>query len=426
MNPKRVRVVVTGIGAITALGETAHETWKGLLDGRSGVRSGSTLFDTSDYPVRISAEVRSFEPRKFINFKEARRMSRFSQFAVAAAREALVDASLLADDETNAGGEIDGVESIRAGTVIGTCVGGFVEVRNGTQALLEKGYRRVGPLFIPRMMHNAAAANISHQFGLRGHNSTTTTACAAGAQAIGDATEAIRSGRADVMVAGGTEAPFCDLGLSAFWATGAMSTNHNDSPETASRPFDLHRDGLVIGEGAACLVLERLEHALARSAPIYAEVGGFGSSGDAYHLTAPEPNGGGEVRAMKWALEDADLTVEDVDYISAHATATTLGDAIETVAIKRLFGEIAYGIPVSAAKSMLGHTIGAAGAIEAVSSIMTIVDGKVHPTTNYDTPDPECDLDYVPNEARLADTAVVLSNSFGMGGQNASIVFCRY
>jgi 3-oxoacyl-[acyl-carrier-protein] synthase II len=389
------------------------------------VQSGSTLFDPSDYPVRISAEVRSFDPRRFINFKEARRMSRFSQFAVVAAREALVDASLL-PVKAKAGAQVDGVESTRAGTVIGTSVGGFVDIRNGTQALLEHGYRRVGPLFIPRMMHNAAAANISHQFGLRGHNSTTTTACAAGAQAIGDAVEAIRSGRADVMVAGGTEAPICDVGQAAFWATSAMSATHNNSPETASRPFDLHRDGLVSGEGAACLVLERLEHALARSAPIYAEVSGFGSSGDAYHLTAPDPTGGGEVRAMKWALQDADLTINDVDYISAHATSTPMGDAIETLAIKRLFGEKAYGIPVSAAKSMVGHTFGASGAIEAVSSVMTIVDGKIHPTTNYDTPDPECDLDYVPNEARLADTAVVLSNSFGMGGQNAALVFSRY
>lgn len=425
MKPKRVRVVVSGLGAITALGETAKETWRNLTAGRSGVRSGSTLFDTSGYPIQIAAEVKSFEPRRFINFKEARRMSRFSQFAVVAAREALVDAGLL-PTEAESGAEVDGVESVRAGTVIGTCVGGFVEVRNGTQAFLEKGYRRVGPMFIPRMMHNAAAANISYQFGLRGHNSTTTTACAAGAQAIGDAVEAIRSGRADVMVAGGTEAPICDVGLAAFWATGAMSTRRNDSPEEASRPFDLHRDGLVIGEGAACLVLERLEHAQARSAPIYAEVGGFGSSGDAYHLAAPDPSGGGEIRAMKWALQDADLEMDDVDYISAHATSTPMGDAIETLAIKRVFGERAYGIPVSAAKSMVGHTIGAAGAIEAVSSIMTIVDGVIHPTANYDTPDPECDLDYVPNEARQADTAVVLSNSFGMGGQNASLVFCRY
>ncbi|UCG23689.1 MAG: beta-ketoacyl-ACP synthase II [Chloroflexota bacterium] len=425
MTPQRKRVVVTGIGAVTAVGETAQETWNGLLEGRSGVRSGSTLFDTSDYPVQISAEVGSFEPRRFMDFKEARRMSRFSQFAVVAAREALVNSHLL-PDEAEAGTQIDGVESSRAGTIIGTCVGGFVEVRNGTQVFLEKGYRRVGPMFIPRMLHNAAAANVSHQFGLRGHNSTTTTACAAGAQAIGDAIEAIRHGRADVMVAGGTEAPICDVGLAAFWSTGAMSTSRDGSPETASRPFDLNRDGLVIGEGAACLVLERLEHALARSAPIFAEVSGFGSSGDAYHLTAPEPSGSGEVRAMRWALEDADLTVNDVDYISAHATSTPIGDAIETLAIKSLFGEAAYGIPVSAAKSMIGHTIGAAGAIEAVSSIMTIVDGKIHPTTNYDRPDPECDLDYVPNEARQADTSVVLSNSLGMGGQNASLVFSRY
>jgi 3-oxoacyl-[acyl-carrier-protein] synthase II len=280
-------------------------------------------------------------------------------------------------------------------------------------------------MFIPRMMHNAAAANIAHQFGLMGYNTTITTACASGSQAIGDATAVIRQGRADVMVTGGTEAAISDVGQAGFWSTRAMTSAYNDDPEKASRPFDLNRDGIVIAEGAACLVLERLEYALAREAPILAEIVGFGCSGDAYHLTAPHPNGDGEVRAMTWALEEADLSPEDVDYVSAHATSTPIGDKIETLAIKRVFGETAYEVPISSAKSMLGHAVAAAGAVEAIASILTIRDGVIHPTINYDTPDPECDLDYVPNKSRKAKVDIVLSNSFGMGGQNAALVISR-
>lgn len=423
MPNNRVRVVVTGIGAISALGNSAEKTWQGLVAGRSGVKKGKT-FDASDYPIKIAAEVTDFEPKQFMSFKEARRMARFSQLAVAAAREALVGASLIKEESS---GEtiISDADSSRMGVIIGTSVGGFVEVRNATQTLLEKGYRRVGPMFIPKMMHNAASANISHQFGIRGYNSTTTTACAAGTQAIGEATEVIRRGKADIMLTGGTEAPISDVGQAGFWATRAMTTSHSETPEQASRPFDLHRDGLVIGEGAACLVLERLEHALARSVPILAEVLGFGCSGDAYHLTAPDPQGGGEVRAMTWALEDAGIPCSDVDYVNAHATSTPLGDTIETLAIKHVFGELAYELPISAAKSMLGHAIAASGAIEAIASIFTIRDNIIHPTINYDTPDPECDLDYVPNKSRKSQVDVVLSNSFGMGGQNAALLFGR-
>jgi 3-oxoacyl-[acyl-carrier-protein] synthase II len=423
MQNDRVRVVVTGLGAITALGLSARDTWRALVEGRSGIVRG-TQFETDDFPIKIMAEVQDFEPRQYMSAREARRMSRFSQFAVAAAREALDDAKLN-EASGQVAAAVSGVDPSRCGVVLGTCVGGFIEIRDATQLLLEKGPQRLRPTFIPRMMHNAPAANISQQFGIIGYNSTTSTACAASAQAIGDAAEVIRRGKADVMVTGGTEAAISDVGQAGFWATRAMTASHNDDPASASRPFDLQRDGLVIGEGAACLVLERLEHALSRSATIYAEVLGFGCSADAYHLTAPDPNGNGASRAMQWALEDAGVEPDDVDYISAHATSTPLGDAIETVAIKRVFGESAYGIPVSAAKSMLGHAIGASGAIEAMASIFSIRDNLIHPTLNYDTPDPACDLDYVPNIAREASVDLVLSNSFGMGGQNAALVFGR-
>jgi len=423
MTNHRTRVVVTGLGAITALGKSVEETWLNLTSGRSGVRLGKS-FDATDYPVKIASEVDEFLPEKYMNFKESRRMARFSQFAVAAAREALARSGLIKDSELE-DNFVNSADPARVGVITGTAVGGFVEVRNSTKTLLEKSYRRVSPLFIPRMMHNAASANISRLFGLKGFNSTTTTACAAGAQALGLATEMIRSGKADIMVSGGTEAPICDVGLSGFWATRAMTTSHSDSPDKASRPFDLDRDGLVIGEGAAFMVLERLEHALARSAPILAEVLGYGCAGDAYHLTAPDSDGGGEVRAMTLALQDGDVLPEDVDYISAHGTSTTLGDAIETLAIKRLFGETAYEIPISAAKSMLGHAIAASGAIEAMACILTIRDKIIHPTINYETPDPDCDLDYVPNIAREEEVNFALNNSFGMGGQNTALLFGR-
>ena len=419
MGNNNVRVVVTGLGAITALGLSAGETWNGLVDGRSGVVRGKR-FEYSALPIKIMAEVQGFDPGQFMSAKDARRMSLFSQFAVAAASEALEDAKLM-----EAKGKVNGVDLERGGVIIGTCVGGFVDIRDATETVLEDGPRRVRPTFIPKMMHNAPAANISQQFGLAGYNSTTSTACAASTQAIGDALEVIRRGRADVMVAGGTEAAIVDVGQAGFWATRAMTDSFNDDPVGASRPFDLNRDGLVIGEGAACLILERLEHAQARGAPIYAEVLGFGCSAEAYHLTAPDPDGFGAIRAMQWALEDAGVDRHDVDYINAHATSTPLGDAIETLAIKRVFGESAYGIPISATKSMLGHAIGAAGAIEAVASVLTIRDNLIHPTVNYETPDPRCDLDYVPNVAREARVDLVLSNSFGMGGQNAALVLGR-
>jgi 3-oxoacyl-[acyl-carrier-protein] synthase II len=381
--------------------------------------------DTSGYPVKIAAEVKEFEPEKYIDFRQKRRMGLFSQFAVAAARGALEDSCLLSDSAPK-GSPVSSVSSDRIGAILGTCIGGFVEIRNATQNLLERSYKRIKPTFIPKMLHNAPAANVSHQFGLTGYNSTISTSCAAGAQAIGEAAEVIRRGTADVMLAGGTEAPISDVGQAGFWATRAMTTSFSNQPEKASRPFDLERDGLVIGEGAAFLTLERLDHALERSAPIYAEILGYGVSADAHHLTAPEPQGAGSVRAMKWALENAGLAPSDVDYINAHATSTPIGDYIETLAIKRVFGEEAYDIPVSASKSMLGHAIGASGAIEAAICTLSIRDNVIHPTINYTTPDPDCDLDYVPNEARSSTMDIVMSNSFGMGGQNVALVIGRY
>ncbi len=421
--PRRARVVVTGMGAITCLGHSAEETWKGLVAGRSGVGPYLHL-NAEKMPIKIIGQVKDFEPQKYTDPKQARRMARFSQLAVAASREAMIDACLIdagAPFET----PVKNIDPERIGVLIGTCTGGFNEIRDSAQTMIEKGYARVSPLFLVMMMHNAAAANISRQYGLVGYNSTTTTACAAGAQAIGEATEIIRRGLADVMVAGGTESSHCDLAIAGFHAMRAMTSSHNEDPEHASRPFDLHRDGLVGAEGSAILVLERLEHAQARAAKIYAEVLGFGCSADADQLASPDPEGAGEARAMSWALEDARLSPGDVDYISAHATATPVGDAIEARAIHRVFASHAKKIPVSAAKSMMGHAIGASGAIEALASIMTIRNSVIHPTINYETPDPACDLDVVPNKAREAEVSIVLSNSFGMGGQNVALVFGR-
>lgn len=419
----RQRVVVTGFGAITPLGLDAETTWQGLVAGRSGVIVGQR-FDATDYPVKIAAEVNGFDPKKTIPHKEVRRMGRFSQFAVAATREALVRANLL-DEAAPLDAPVWQLDSERVGIILGTCIGGFEAIRDGTQTLLEKSYRRIRPTFITSMIHNAPAANISRLFGFTGYNGTITTSCAAGAQAIGEAAEVIRRGHADVMIAGGTESPITDLGAAGFWSMRALTGKYNDQPTRASRPFDRDRDGLVIGEGAATLILESWEHAHKRGAPIYAELVGFGCSGDAFHLAAPDPEGSGAVRTMKWALQHAGISPDQVDYISAHATSTPLGDLIETRAIKHLFKERAYEIPISAAKSMMGHSIGASGAIEAVVCIQSLRDQKIHPTINYETPDPDCDLDYVPNGAREAKLDVILSNSFGMGGQNVSLVIGR-
>ena len=410
----RRTVVVTGIGAITPLGMTPQDFWRNLVAGKSGV-GPMTLCDPTDFPCRISGEVKGFDPAQFTNPKEARRMARFSQLGVAAALTAMEDAGL----------DMSGLAEHRVGVILGNGNGGFPTIEEGCRALVEKGGMRMSPFFFPMILPNMAAANVSRIVGAKGYNSTVTTACAASNQAIGEALEVIRRGAADVMLTGGTEAGISQLGLGGFSVMRALSTR-NDEPEKASRPFDGKRDGFVPAEGAVVLVIESLEHALDRGANILCEMAGFGCSSDAHHTVQPEQSGESAANAMGSALRDAGVGLEEVDYINAHGTSTPLNDAVESAAIKRLFGEQAYKIPVSSTKSMIGHALGAAGALEAVPCIKSITDGVIHPTINYEFPDPECDLDYVPNEARKKEVRVVLSNGFGFGGQNACLVFKRY
>jgi len=409
------RVVVTGMGAITPLGLTVEETWRGLVEGRSGI-GRITQFDPSSYPVQVMGEVKGFDPAEYLDPKEARRMSRFSQFAVAGAKMAVEDADLVIN-ESNA-------EDV--GVVLGTGIGGgLVEAEKAHLTLLNKGVRRVQPLFIPNMMPNAAAHHVGYSFGIKGYTSTVIAACASGTQGIGEGARAIRDGSAKIVIAGGTESTVCELALAGICAMRAVS-RRNDEPEKASRPFDAERDGFVCSEGCGILVLEELEHALARGARIHAEVMGYSVTTDAYHVSAPDPEGKGSALAMRRAIADAGLAPEDIQYINAHATATLIGDPAEVAAIKSVMGSRAYEIPVNATKSMLGHLMGAAGAVEAIATIKTIQTGILHPTTNQETPDPECDLDSVPNVARKATVGIALSNSFGFGGQNACLVLGRY
>ncbi|MSQ12544.1 MAG: beta-ketoacyl-[acyl-carrier-protein] synthase II [Dehalococcoidia bacterium] len=410
----RRRVVITGMGVISPLGETVEAFWSGLVSGTSGV-GPTTLYDASELPTRITGEVKGFNPDTYLDSKEARRMARFSQMAVAAATAAVQDAKL---DMAREDGE-------RMGVILGNGNGGFDVIAEQSKVQMTKGMNRVSPFLIPMMLPNMAAANVSRLLGLKGYTATAVTACAAGTQAIGEAAEVIRRGDADVLVTGGAEANLCQLGIAAFCVMRALSTR-NEEPQKASRPFDKNRDGFVPAEGAACLVVESLEHAERRGARLLAEVIGWGVSSDARHPVAPDETGDGALRAMKWALQKAGVRPEDVDYINAHGTSTPLNDAAETKAIKRLFGDYAHKVPISSTKSMIGHTLGASGALEAVACVMTIRDGTMHPTINYETPDPECDLDYVPNMARKKDVRVVLSNSFGFGGQNACLVLRRW
>lgn len=412
---ERPRVVVTGMGAVTPLGLNVKDTWQGLVEGRSGI-GPITAFDASSYPVQIMGEVKGFDPGEYMDAKEARRMARFSQFAVAAARMAVEDAALTID-ESNA-------EDV--GVVLGTGIGGgLVEAEKVHLILLKKGVRRVPPLFVPSMMPNAAAHHVGCAFGIKGYTSTVIAACASGTQGIGEGARAIRDGSAQVVIAGGSEATVCELALAGICAMRAVS-RRNDEPERASRPFDGERDGFVSSEGCGILVLERLGHALDRGARICAEVLGYGVTSDAYHVSAPDPQGAGSAMAMRKAIADAGLEPKDMQYINAHATATPIGDPAEVVAIKDVFGAQAYEIPVNATKSMLGHLMGASGAVEAIVTIMTIQEDVLHPTINQETPDPDCDLDSVPNEARSARVDIALSNSFGFGGQNACLVLGRY
>ncbi|MEE8470017.1 MAG: beta-ketoacyl-ACP synthase II [Dehalococcoidia bacterium] len=407
----RRRVVITGIGAVTPLGLTVDEYWHGLIEGRSGIDS-ITLCDVTGLSCTIAGEVKGFEPRDYMDHKQARRMGRFSQFGIAASRMAIAASGINLDRE----------ESERMGVLIGNGIGGFPEAEVGCRKLIAQGGMKMTPLFMPIILPNMAAGQISLTFGLKGFTSTISTACAAATQAIGEAVEVIRHNKADVMVAGGTEAGITPTGVAGFCVMRALSSR-NDEPTRASRPFDAQRDGFIPSEGAGILLLESLDHARRRDAPILAEMAGVGISSDAYHVTAPDADGAGAIRAMRWALEDAKVKPNEVDYINAHGTSTRLNDAVESLAIRTLFGDYAYKLPISSTKSMLGHLMGASGAVEAVACVKTINEGVIHPTVNYEHIDPDCDLDYVPNEARRKDVKVILSNSFGFGGQNACLVF---
>lgn len=410
----RKRVVVTGMGVMSPLGETVEQYWDGLINGRSGV-GPMTLCDPSDYPCQVAGEVRGFDPEQYINPRESRRMARFSQLATAASMRALEDSGL----------DLSLEEPHRLGVTLGNGIGGIPTIEEQCEVMVSKGGMRVSPHFIPMILPNMAAGNVSRFLGLKGFTSTVITACAAGTQAIAEATEIIRGGRAEIVFTGGCEAGITPLALSGFCVMRAL-TSRNDEPERASRPFDAHRDGFVPGEGAGILVLEELEHALRRGAYIQAEVVGWGVTSDASHPVQPDGEGVGAARAISEALTDAGVTPKEVDYINAHGTSTPLNDASETTAIKRVFGEFAYNVPISSTKSMIGHAMGGSGAVEAVAVVKTIQTGIIHPTINLENPDPHCDLDYVPNEARQKDVGLVLSNSFGFGGQNACLVFSKY
>ncbi|MCL6453001.1 MAG: beta-ketoacyl-ACP synthase II [Alicyclobacillus sp.] len=408
------RVVVTGLGVVTPLGSTVSTFWDNLTAGKSGISLIDEL-DTTDYPVKIGGVVRDFEPEQYIDKKEIRRLDKFAQFAIGAASQALADAGL----------QITPENAERVGVLIGSGIGGIHTLLENYRILLERGPKRVSPFVVPMMIANIASGQISIMFGAKGPNATPVTACATGSHAIGDAFKIIQRGAADCMIAGGAEAAITDLALAGFSNAKALSTR-NEEPERASRPFDRDRDGFVMAEGAGVMILESLEHATARGARIYAEVIGYGMSADAYHITAPEPEGAGAAQAMRQAIEDAGIHPEDVDYINAHGTSTDIGDKQETLAIKRVFGEHAYRLAVSSNKSMLGHTLGAAGGVEGVATVLTICKGLLPPTINYETPDPDCDLDYVPNQARRAEVDIALSNSFGFGGHNAVVAFRKY
>ncbi|WP_071784171.1 beta-ketoacyl-ACP synthase II [Paenibacillus antibioticophila] len=407
------RVVVTGMGAVTALGYELDAFWNNLIQGKSGV-SLVEAFDVSEYPTRIAASVKDFNPEDYVDRKEARKMDRFVQFAVAAATNALKDSGLQIGEDA---------DPDRVGVMIGSGIGGLGTWEDQHDVLVQKGPKRVSPFFIPMMIANMASGHVSILFGAKGPNSTAVTACATGTHSIGDSYKLIQRGDADVMICGGAEATIRPMGMAGFCSMRAMSTR-NDEPEKASRPFDSERDGFVMGEGSGIMILESLEHAQKRGAKIYGEVIGYGLSADAHHMTEPDPNG--PERCMKMAIRDAGIDPAEVDYINAHGTSTPVGDRSETIAIKNAFGDHAYKLAVSSTKSMTGHLLGAAGGVEAVICALTLNNGKIPPTINLEHPDPECDLDYVPNVAREADVKVAMSNSFGFGGHNATLILKKF
>lgn len=408
------RVVVTGMGLMSPLGKSVAEFWCGVAAGRSGIRR-ITLCNTEPYPCKVAGEVPDFDPKDYMDARDARRMARGTQFAVAAARQAVADAGFAAGqlpDET--------------GVLVGQGNSSFPDLELATRTMIERGGMKISPFAMPAVLPSMSAAQVAMQVGARGYNSTVSTACAAGTQALGEAVEVLRRGDAEILLAGGTEAPICELGLAGFCVLRALSTSFNDTPERASRPFDNRRDGFVSGEGAGMLVLETLAHARRRGARIYAELLGYAATSDAFHVTAPDPESRGAVRAMTWALRRAGVAPEEIDYINAHGTGTPQNDQFETQAIKLVFGDRAYQIPVSSTKSMIGHCLGAAGALEAIATICALNEQLLPPTINQDEPDPRCDLDYVPNVARPATLRTALSNSFGFGGQNAVLVLQRF
>ena len=408
------RVVITGAGVISPLGTGLTANWDAILEGRSGA-GPITQFDAADYPTRFAAEVKDFEPLDYLDRADARRLDRFCQLAVAAARMTIEDSGLAITDDN----------AERVGVIIGSGIGGLHVWEREHAVLLEKGPRRVSPFLIPMMIGDMASGYVSILHGAKGPNMAVVTACATGTNAIGDAAEIVKRGDAEVMIAGGAEAPVTPLGFAGFCSMRAISAR-NDAPTRASRPFDRDRDGFVVGEGAGVVVVEALEHAQARGAKVYAEIIGYGMSGDAYHITAPAPNGAGAARSMRAALGDAGLEPEAVDYINAHGTSTSLNDQLETEAVKTVFGEHAYRLAISSSKSQIGHTLGAAGAIELIYCLLALQHQTAPPTINYEHPDPACDLDYVPNTARPMRLTTVMSNSFGFGGHNAVLIIRQY
>lgn len=407
------RVVVTGIGAVTPLGNDVKSLWENIVANKSGI-DFITRVNKDDFPVSVAGEIKDFDPKAFMDRKDARKMDLFTQYAVAASKMAVEDANLTID-ESNAE---------RVGVWIGCGIGGMDTYEEQLRRFIDKGYRRVSPFFVPMLIPDMAAGQVSIQLGAKGINSCSVTACASGANSIGDAFKAVQRGDVDYIITGGTESPITNMAFAGFSAMKALT--FNEDPKTASRPFDKNRDGFVMGEGAGILVLETMESALERGVKIYAEIVGYGATGDAFHITAPAEGGEGAARAMKMAIEDANVQPEEVDYINAHGTSTDMNDKYETQAIKHVFGEHAKKLAVSSTKSMTGHLLGAAGGVEGVISVKAIDDGIIPATINYETPDPDCDLDYVPNESRKQDVNVVMSNSFGFGGHNACLVFKKY
>lgn len=408
------RVVITGVGMVTPLGTGTEKTWKGLLEGRSGIRR-ITQFDSAVFPCQIAGEVSDFEIDKFIEIKEQKKMDRFIHLGVAAATMAMEDSKL----------KITKDNAEKVGVLVGSGIGGLSTIERYHKVILERGPKKISPFFIPMLIINLASGQIAIRFGVKGPNSAVATACASGTHSIGDALRIIQRGEADAMIAGGTESVITPLGVGGFTAMRALSTRNNE-PERASRPFDRDRDGFVMGEGAGMLILEEMEYALNRGARIYAEIIGYGMTGDAYHLTTPSPDGEGAARCMLAALMDSKIRPEEVDYINAHGTSTKYNDELETSAIKKIFGKHAYKLAISSTKSMTGHLLGASGGVEGAICALSIFNKVVPPTINLDNPDPECDLDYVPHKTRALDMNIAMSNSFGFGGTNACIVFRKY